>query len=415
MTKDYSYISVGIASPALYNLLVIFVCTVLLLWIIRASKRLYRVFRVRAAILTGRLVHIWAISSSLPYFEGAIQPHIDTIVHTRQSYPPTNVKCLYVPFFVEEISVNNKDNNAVEFLVSITTTVPCRLWIAQNVSLYLLQKSFIAFKNADNIFFSTYINDDSNIESKQLLQIYRENYSNGGNIFCTGVGLSKIVVTTQNYDESIKNPNNKLVLFIQPLSKNKHIFSGATQIISSQNNSEILNALHLPISNRDIELNAFAGSDTLSNHRPVIKQSLDFGIKVISTDTINVNNNVTTPSTDELFLYCNDNSIYSALEVFGFNQGMKNHNNILDTSNNNYIPVPSPEGTSCDSNEDCVVCLSEFQQVLLLPCRHMCVCRQCLSRIDKCPICRQTYSEHMALVINDEEKKKSSTQNIVTI
>ncbi len=407
MTKDYSYISISITSPALYNLLVIFVCTVLSLWIIRASKRLYRVFRVRAAILTGRLVHIWAISSSLPYFEGAIQPHIDAIVHTRQSYPPTNVKCVYVPFFVEEISVKNKDDNIVEFLVSITTIVPCRLWIAQNVSLHLLHKSFIAFKNADNVFFTNYLSDDNDVESKQLLQIYRENYSNGGNISYTGTGLSKVVVTAQNYDESIKNPNTKLVLFIQPLSQDKHVFSGPTQNISNNHNIEILNALHLPVSNRDIELNAFANSDTLSNHRPVIKQSLDFGIKIISTDTINVNsvnNNVTSPSTDELFLYCNDNSIYSALEVFGFNQGIKNQNNNLDTSNNNYIPVPSPGSTNYDSNEDCVVCLSESQQVVLLPCRHMCVCRQCLSRIDKCPICRQTYSEHMALVIKEEKK-----------
>jgi hypothetical protein len=89
--KDCSQIAISVSSPALYNLFVIFVSTVLSLWIIRVSKRLYRVFRVRAAILAGRLVHTWAVSSALPYFEGAIQAHIDAIVQTRQSYPPTHV------------------------------------------------------------------------------------------------------------------------------------------------------------------------------------------------------------------------------------------------------------------------------------------------------------------------------------
>jgi hypothetical protein len=413
MTKDYSHISIGISSPALYNLFVIFICTILSLWIIRASKRLYRVLRVRAAILTGRLVHIWAISSSLPYFEGAIQSHIDAIVHTRQSYPPTNVKCLYIPFFVEEISINNNDNNILEFSVSITTTVPCRLWIVQNISLYLLQKSFIAYKNADNIFFNN-LNDYNDIESKQLLQIYRENHNNLGKVYNTGVGLSKIVITAQNNEESNKIPNSKVALFIQPLSQNKHAF---TQNTPSNKNMEIVNALHFPVTNGDIELNSFSGYDMLSNNKPVIKQSLDFGIKIISADNNNnylnsVNNNVITPSTDELFLYCNDNSIYSAMEVFGLNQGY-NQNNDTENTNNNYMQVPSP--TSHDSSEDCVVCLSESQQVLLLPCRHMCVCRQCLSRIDKCPICRQTYSEHMALVIDEEKTFSSRNQNIVSI
>ena len=40
---------------------------------------------------------------------------------------------------------------------------------------------------------------------------------------------------------------------------------------------------------------------------------------------------------------------------------------------------------------DCVVCLTEPKQVVLLPCRHFCVCAECYSHIDKCPVCRSGY------------------------
>jgi len=43
-----------------------------------------------------------------------------------------------------------------------------------------------------------------------------------------------------------------------------------------------------------------------------------------------------------------------------------------------------------DSNEveECIVCFTEPREITLLPCKHKCVCHECFSRIDKCPICR---------------------------
>lgn len=41
---------------------------------------------------------------------------------------------------------------------------------------------------------------------------------------------------------------------------------------------------------------------------------------------------------------------------------------------------------------DCVVCLSEERSAMVLPCRHMCLCRDCAvalkTRTNKCPVCR---------------------------
>jgi len=39
----------------------------------------------------------------------------------------------------------------------------------------------------------------------------------------------------------------------------------------------------------------------------------------------------------------------------------------------------------------CVICQIETKTVLLMPCRHLCVCKDCSLRheMDKCPLCRQ--------------------------
>ncbi|CAE8601676.1 unnamed protein product, partial [Polarella glacialis] len=36
----------------------------------------------------------------------------------------------------------------------------------------------------------------------------------------------------------------------------------------------------------------------------------------------------------------------------------------------------------------CVVCLEAPRQILLLPCRHVCCCKVCATRLDRCPMCR---------------------------
>jgi hypothetical protein len=45
-----------------------------------------------------------------------------------------------------------------------------------------------------------------------------------------------------------------------------------------------------------------------------------------------------------------------------------------------------------DEGEDCVICLAEPRNTLVMPCRHMCLCTECAAmlrqRTNKCPICR---------------------------
>lgn len=40
--------------------------------------------------------------------------------------------------------------------------------------------------------------------------------------------------------------------------------------------------------------------------------------------------------------------------------------------------------------DSCVVCLVNAKNIVLIPCGHVCGCRGCLERVDKCPMCRKT-------------------------
>lgn len=77
------------------------------------------------------------------------------------------------------------------------------------------------------------------------------------------------------------------------------------------------------------------------------------------------------------------NKNFSLLEIFG-----KPLNRIRSNAS-------SPTSYCSDglSNRECIVCMSEVKDTIVLPCRHMCLCSECAEAIrgrsDKCPLCRQ--------------------------
>lgn len=52
---------------------------------------------------------------------------------------------------------------------------------------------------------------------------------------------------------------------------------------------------------------------------------------------------------------------------------------------------------SMSTDETCAVCLSEPKQVVMWPCRHMCVCAECAPRLRKCPLCRKPVARRLRL------------------
>lgn len=74
---------------------------------------------------------------------------------------------------------------------------------------------------------------------------------------------------------------------------------------------------------------------------------------------------------------------FSLLEIYG-----KPTSNAKSTAS-------SPTSYCSDglSNRECIICMSEVKDTIVLPCRHMCLCFDCANTIrnrsNKCPLCRQ--------------------------
>ncbi|XP_074649365.1 putative E3 ubiquitin-protein ligase MGRN1 isoform X2 [Tubulanus polymorphus] len=66
-----------------------------------------------------------------------------------------------------------------------------------------------------------------------------------------------------------------------------------------------------------------------------------------------------------------------------------------------------------DTGSECVICMSESRDTLILPCRHLCLCSACANNLryqaNNCPICRAPFR---ALLQIRAMKKKSLTNNL---
>jgi hypothetical protein len=55
----------------------------------------------------------------------------------------------------------------------------------------------------------------------------------------------------------------------------------------------------------------------------------------------------------------------------------------------------SSGGSGEEESGECVVCLTDRRDTVLLPCRHLCVCQACFLHLDKCPVCRAPFDTHV--------------------
>ena len=55
------------------------------------------------------------------------------------------------------------------------------------------------------------------------------------------------------------------------------------------------------------------------------------------------------------------------------------------------------EEMDADTFAECVVCMDTVKDTLLMPCRHLCVCKVCADRLTECPMCRGTIDEKISV------------------
>eukprot|EP00271_Cylindrocystis_brebissonii_P008130 TRINITY_DN22157_c0_g1_i3.p1 TRINITY_DN22157_c0_g1~~TRINITY_DN22157_c0_g1_i3.p1 ORF type:complete len:529 (+),score=110.86 TRINITY_DN22157_c0_g1_i3:411-1997(+) len=76
------------------------------------------------------------------------------------------------------------------------------------------------------------------------------------------------------------------------------------------------------------------------------------------------------------------------------------------------IEQSGSEGTesASDIGKECVICMSEPRDTTVLPCRHMCMCRECAGvlrfQTNRCPICRQPVERLLEIRVPKDSKEK---------
>lgn len=112
-------------------------------------------------------------------------------------------------------------------------------------------------------------------------------------------------------------------------------------------------------------------------------------------------------SANELRARTRRNEAVERESSFNNNAAVSGGSRVTDTVGGTQ-PELSPE-TSISSKDlpnsgmiECCVCMDEPRSVLLLPCRHVAVCRACLTRLSPClcPICRSPVQESIDIVVS---------------
>ena len=67
-----------------------------------------------------------------------------------------------------------------------------------------------------------------------------------------------------------------------------------------------------------------------------------------------------------------------------------------------------------ERENECVICLIEIKDTMLLPCRHLCVCQSCFLHIDKCPICRVNFDNYVHISSTASTNSNNTNSNIPT-
>lgn len=108
----------------------------------------------------------------------------------------------------------------------------------------------------------------------------------------------------------------------------------------------------------------------------------------------------------EIFLYYADglqnlfarfyNSLVNMLRI----QNRRQHSSSSSSDESNEYHDEC-ERNNVDINDRCVICRDRRKTILLMPCRHLCLCRRCATNLSNyrtvCPLCRKTYSNSIQI------------------
>ena len=158
-----------------YNFLIVFMSVFILLWFFRSIYRFLRVLTIRKAAINDSLVLIKDIGYNLISFENGSQTHMNALLHTRPTKPPTQMQILYLPIVISSTDIipNKHNPNSSE--------VNLKIWLASKSFVMIFSKFKLLhfkrkFDDIKNIAISV-INEISKTTGNDLSNIRRNEFT----------------------------------------------------------------------------------------------------------------------------------------------------------------------------------------------------------------------------------------------
>ncbi|KAI9141039.1 zinc finger, C3HC4 type-domain-containing protein [Paraphysoderma sedebokerense] len=105
-----------------------------------------------------------------------------------------------------------------------------------------------------------------------------------------------------------------------------------------------------------------------------------------------------------------DGSSYVLQEIYGFSETASR----LDAPLSN-----TAAGDNKNTTPECVVCMADPKDTIVLPCRHLCLCKDCADQLrkqsQKCPICRQDFHSLLHIKLPKTNKPPTLARNTASI
>lgn len=479
-----------------HNLILIFVCGLVLLWALKAIRNFHLMIQIRNAfLLTDRMVMIEGIGSYLSYFYGATGTHADALIHTRQSKPAVDIKSMYVPCILNKavagLPVDTQaitpsrnmigNRNLVEMNIDISITVPMTAYILFGFKSEEFKKLISnesrnsgGFRKEKVLQFQKIQNREYNVQmtflhqngcckldaiSKDFQPVKRMtltfNAIPGTTVsvvlvpLTTSAPTSLLLVNDQKYrqadrdvESGLKSPSYDGTVPFETLPQGsprtsvdykkppKNSFFNTTlsslRIFARADSGKSEHDRSAISRRRNESTSAFTPKNAFVSSSAGVDCSMVVGIFVFNVPPPpTVEKGPVACWTSEFLLLDADCRIFSSQEIYGLaalsptrstapvesrNKDNATSEEVTRTGTNTSSDSPpnSPGGkdSSCEHaitaggkfvDEDCVVCLTDPKKVLLLPCRHLCVCANCLVYISKCPVCRAAFEEYVQI------------------
>ena len=397
-----------------YNMLVVFSSIFLIIWGLYSSTNFYRALKCRASSLSGRLVSIRGLGETLHYFDSATKAHVSSLIQTRQSEPPTKMRFVYVPFILKGCkllrssaegadndsqhlsSVLNSSDQRDSIELSIWCSFECEVYVMQDIlpsdvdNQYDVHRDFIESCRLSGqvVSKSELISSGQNtirvtLEREKVLPAERSTENtridkSGMAVIvvpCSSLDIDNSVQKRSLNDTEIPNPLRSQISATSPPPPQSPSSASPSRINFGPFWVDKADSCKRKIefsSLRDVESSDVGISTTdLDDDEKNDYAKIDFGLYFLEESNGSVQANS--------FVVGVDGAIFSPTEMFGLSS---------DSSANQEDE---------DAGGECLICLTDPKEVLLLPCKHFCVCSDCFVHLDKCPVCRASFDKYVVI------------------